>query len=622
MKPSLMALLVLALTAAQAQVIDDFSAGWKPFATTPGKMTAEAGKLHLVDDQAEPDWYTVSKVLDVNFDQNPWFLAQVTDLSDRGTIKLIRKNPDDKQTVFEIDRPGLYAIDLRQRYKWGGSARVEVCLYAAGSESEITYEYVKFAAALTPEEQAKVAERVNSANPKLTVADFELVPTFQSCSVYYRSPELPGLGFRYRRAGGAWEAALPPVYVREDAMYRGSLVRLDEGADYEVQVTDAGGGVLQQGTFRTWSSTVPIARTVVLDETSFDGSLRITDKGSPEGWIKYTAKEGFVLRNDRQDALLDLVRAQYVVLEGLTLRGGQRDAVILDRCENVRVVNCDIAGWGRPGTQRFDLNGMYYTPGGEAINWDTAIRISRCKNTVIERCYIHDPVTTANSWYYAHPAGPQALGIDRPQSTVIRYNDFVGSDEHRWNDAIEGAGNFDSDGGFNRDADIYGEFHCFANDDAIEIDGGQINVRVFDNKYEGCLCGVSIQGCMAGPSYVFDNLLVNMGDERGHAGQTIKTSSNQSGPSAVSFILGNTTYGNSSDLSLLNHLKVVAYNNLFAAQRNIGGRTNSPQSVADYNLQARGTAGEEPHGLVGEPMLLDPQAGRFELADDSPAIGA
>jgi hypothetical protein len=264
---------------------------------------------------------------------------------------------------------------------------------------------------------------------------------------------------------------------------------------------------------------------------------------------------------------------------------------------------------------------MYYTDAGEAINWDTAIRISRSAGTVVERCYIHDPVTTANSWYYAHPAGPQALGIDRPVSTVVRYNDFIGSEEHRWNDAIEGAGNFDVDGGFNRDADIYGNFHCLANDDALEIDGGQINVRVFDNKFEGCLCGVSIQGCMAGPSYVFDNLLVNMGDERNLAGQSIKTSSHANGPSAVSFIFGNTTFGNSSDLNFVPNLRIVARNNLFAGRRAIGSRSGSPQSVGDFNLLVRGEAGEEPHGVVAEPGFVEPGRGRFDLRPDSRAIG-
>jgi hypothetical protein len=620
---SAVAVLLLAAAGVWGQVLDDFSeGGWKRFDSTPGTLTAGAGKLRLVDSPEPPDWVTASKVFAVDVDRTPVFMVRVAALTDQGTVKLIRRQPYDKREVLSIDQPGLYAVDVRKVCGWAGRIEIETCLYAIGDQSDITYEFVKYVAALTPEEQRQIAEQATRGNPKLQVAPFELVPLFNGCSYYFASPPRDGLAVEFRRVGEAvWRRAHPPVYVPEDGMCRGSVVYLDEDTAYELRVTAGSGAALAQGEFRTWASTVPIAETIVLDETSFGGSLRITRSGTPEGWVRYTAKQGFVLRNERTGPLIELSGAKYIILDGLTLRGGLKEAISIRQCQHVRIVNCDIAGWGRPGTQRFDLNGMYYTDAGEAINWDTGIVVRRSLGTVIERCYIHDPVTTANSWYYAHPAGPQAVGIDKPRSTVLRYNDFVGSDEHRWNDATEGAGNFDRDGGFNRDADIYGNFVCFANDDALEIDGGQTNVRVFGNWYEGCLCGVSIQGCMSGPSYVFDNLLVNLGDERGLAGQTIKTSSNQSGPSAVSFIFGNTTFGPSSDLRLLKHLRIVARNNLFAGKTNITGRAESPQSDCDYNLQASGEAGSEVHGLVGDPGLVEPAAGLYALREGSSGVG-
>lgn len=617
------AAVLLAVADGRGQVVDDFSAGgWVRFESTPGNLTVAAGKLRLVDSIEPPDWMTASKVFKVNFDQTPVFVVKVAEVSDRGTVKLIRRQPYDKREVIDIDGPGLYAVNVRRAYGWIGQAEVETCLYAIGDQSDITYEFVKYVAETTAEEQRQIAERTALGNRKLEVAPFELVPLFNTCSYYFVSPARTGLAVQFRRRGEAvWRKAFPPVYAAADGMYRGSVVHLDEDTPYELRISDGSGAALAQGEFRTWRSDVPIAKTIVLDETNFSGSLRIITSGTPEGWIRYTAKDGFVLRNDRTRPLLELSKVKHVILDGLTLRGGLQNVITVKRCEHVRIINCDIAGWGRIGTQRFDLNGMYYTPAGQAINWDTGILISRSLGTVVERCYIHDPLTTANSWYYAHPAGPQAVGIGKPRSTVLRYNDFVGSDEHRWNDATEGEGNFDTDGGFNRDADIYGNFVCFANDDAVELDGGQTNVRAFENWYEGCLCGVSIQGCMSGPSYVFENLLVNMGDERNLAGQTIKTSSNTSGPDAVSFIFGNTTFGDSNDLRLLKHLRIVARNNLFAGKSNIGGRAESPQSDCDYNLQAFGQAGSEAHGLVGEPGLVDPAAGLYGLRENSPAVG-
>ena len=612
--------LALRVTVSQAQLMDDFSHGdWQRSSSTPGQVVTEPGKLHLIDAPKAPDWITASKVFTVDVDETPFFVTQVTALSDRGTVKLIRKKPFDKRVALEIDRPGVYTVDLR-KFGWQGTTAIETCLYAIGAEEEITYGYVKYAARLTEQEQQHIQRAAAGGNVKLQVQPFEVVPLFHTCSYYVESPARSDLTVTYRREGGAWQEAYPPVYVPEDGMYRGSLVNLEEDTTYQLKISD-NQALLAQTTFRTWAGQVPIAKTVTLKASTFDGCLTVTESGTPQGWIKITAQPGDVLRNDHNGPLLDLSRVKYVLLEGMTLRGGLEQVIRVNRCEHIRIVNCDIAGWGRIGTQRFDLDGKFYTDSGRAINWDSAILIRRSVGTVVERCYIHDPVSTANSWYLSHPAGPQAVGMGKSPSTVLRYNDFIGSDLHRWNDAVEGEGNFHLDGGFHRDGDVYGNLMCFANDDALEIDGGQTNVRVFDNKFEGCLCGVSIQGCMSGPSYVFRNLMVKLGDERGLAGQTIKTSSHANGPSATSFLFYNTCWGPSSDLTLRDNLRIVAKNNIFAGRRAIGGRQQSPQSDCGYNLLAAGDAKDEPHSVEGDPGFVDSNNGLFGLTPHSPAAG-
>jgi len=120
---------------------------------------------------------------------------------------------------------------------------------------------------------------------------------------------------------------------------------------------------------------------------------------------------------------------------------------------------------------------------------------------------------------------------------------------------------------------------------------------------------------------VFRNLIVNLGDEKGVAGQTIKTSSFANGPGAVSFIVNNTSYGRSGDLSLLANLRIVARNNLFGGRAAISGRERSPQSDCDYNLLVNGKEGEEPHAILGAPGFVDPDSGRFGLLESSPAVG-
>ena len=81
------------------QVLDDFSQSkWKQFASTPGRMTAEAGRLCLEDAEGEPAWITASRVFTVDVDKTPFCLVEVAAVSDRGTVKLIRQQPSDKRS--------------------------------------------------------------------------------------------------------------------------------------------------------------------------------------------------------------------------------------------------------------------------------------------------------------------------------------------------------------------------------------------------------------------------------------------------------------------------------------------------------------------------------------------
>jgi hypothetical protein len=97
-------------------------------------------------------------------------------------------------------------------------------------------------------------------------------------------------------------------------------------------------------------------------------------------------------------------------------------------------------------------------------------------------------------------------------NTTIRYNDFIGGDVHRWNDVIECQGNGNPVGGLYRNAEVYGNTLALANDDGIELEGGEINTRFFGNRIENTLCGVSSGCCTRDPSYIFNNLVWRSGD--------------------------------------------------------------------------------------------------------------
>ena len=382
-----------------------------------------------------------------------------------------------------------------------------------------------------------------------------LSPTFTSCGVEWKSDSDVGAVLQYRKSSeGTWRNAPRFPYFAGAKECRGSILDLEESTLYMVRILSSSGSQKASGSFTTWSSDVPVARTVTIDPSQVTRfPINITDKGTTNGWVRYTLRPGTALTNALESALttIQLQGAECVLLDDMRIVGGGRCCVVLkgtNRC--VRIRNCDISGWGRVGVQRFDVaeGGKFYTGTNleTRINFDPAVRIDPgCSEVVVERCYVHDPRGRANSWYYSHPAGPEAVIVQSGiRSTVLRWNDFAGGDEHWFNDAVESGGNFESDGGFCRDADIYGNYMSMCNDDCIELDGGQDNVRCFDNRFENSLCGVSVQGCMKSPSYVLRNAFTGLGEEQNIVRSSVKTSTDAKQPAGVwTYVWDNLFFG-------------------------------------------------------------------------------
>jgi len=397
-----------------------------------------------------------------------------------------------------------------------------------------------------------------------------LRPTFCSCSVevdsVYKNPQI-----EYRQAGGKW--------IKGKAI-DGNILGLEEDTAYEVVVRN-GNKVVGKGNFRTWKTNVPVGRTIELDPATLKTPFLISEKGSADAWVRYIIKGGEYF-NPKANATFVVEGAEYVLLDDMVLRGAKESRVVIEiqNSRSVRVRNCDFADWGRTGFEQYNHfplkgystgSGHIYDKNGNCINRDAAINIREgSSEVVVERCYFHDATPHTNSWYYSHPAGSEAIFMYCPDhSTVIRYNDFIGSDTRRFNDCVEGDGNFDTNGGFNRDADIYGNFFIYSNDDSIELDGGMRNVRCFGNRCEANLCGVSIQGCMVSPTFVYDNLFSGMCDEYGLTGQTIKTSY-KNGPGARAYVFGNTLWGLGSGINYRKDLSLTVYDNVFCGKQKIG----------------------------------------------------
>lgn len=487
----------------------------------------------------------------------------------------------------------------------------------------------------------------------LAAGELHLVPSFETCSFYFRPPERGRAPFavEFRRAGATpWERAFEPVTDRPAAIWKGSIFQLPEDSSFEARVVDAGGvEMIAPVSFRTWSARPPIARTIDLS-TVADASrgLVISERGSPSGWIRYTAPKGWRLERagvpgDSEPAAITFRNARYVILENVTVVGGARHGVLVETSEDVRILNCDISGWGRVGVQQFTntgTRGKYVDVSGATINYDAGVAIDRSARTVVERCYIHDPRGRANSWMFSHPAGPTAVHANSTRGgSVLRWNDFVGSDEHRWNDVIEASSNSAPDGGFFRDSDIAGNYLAFGNDDGVELEGGGMNVRFYRNRVEGTTCGVSTGASILGPQFVYGNLIAHPGDESGLALMFFKNS-HGSPQTGKRHFFNNTlfgsrasaygSYGNASAAGAdrLGYMR----NNIFVASGARlpgawGQRENFDHdlfwherdpAIARTYLAAWQAVGQEAHGGVADPRFVAPAEGDFRLRADSP----
>ncbi len=482
--------------------------------------------------------------------------------------------------------------------------------------------------------------------PSLT--GIEVVPTFQSAGISVGVAGDPSPEFKVRvswrkKGEGAWNRGADLVPVLHEEACRGSLVGLDPGVAYEVRtdLEDArfGSGLLQasqEQTFSTWSETVPVGRVIELPAGEVTEPLAISEQGSETGWIVYRGNPGRptilnVRGGSNQAVLID--GAAFVLLENVTIRGGDKYGVVVQNSHDIRIRRCEISGWGEKGTPDEKLkDGLYVDSAGKLINWQAGVRINpNTSRVVVEENFIHSPRGTANSWRYGHPAGPEGVVINSTEGNhVVRNNDIIGSESHWWNDAIESMYNERRNGGPHRDTDISGNVLAFSNDDGTELDGGQINVRFFDNWIQWALCGVSCAPNLAGPSYVFRNLIV-LGDERNKANFGFKLGGAKFKNQGLSHLTNNTVVSENAGLSTGHYgpgpSPVFSRNNVFAAPMiNL-----TPPFGKYYDLDndlfpegglLGGNDSVEVHAVLAEPRFMDASRGDFRLQEGTPGTSA
>ena len=446
------------------------------------------------------------------------------------SVKAYRNGREQRRTTSPLNRRGRSRLTVRFTVQEGETIHALLRTHCGDDFLGSVAHFSQFA--VQPAAELSTAQ----------LPPFAVEPGHTVCSLYLNGVQsLDASQFsstvEFREDGGAWQPALPLNLLHGERQAASSLIKLTPNTRYQVRVSAQDHGVMRshEATFTTLGVPERVVRTVILSQQDMTPNGIIIRDASTDGYVRYTTEPGAILTAPPTARYaIQLDGASHVILDRIAIRGGRRFAIAVLASDHIVIRNCDIAAFGVPGTQDFLRDGLYFH-NGKSLNNDAGIGLTSSSHLLVENNYIHDPQGTANSWLHSHPAGPNAIFAGDARQATVRFNDCIGGPGHRWNDAIEGEANGSRNGSFAQDAEIYGNYLAFGNDDGIELDGGQQNCRFFRNKSEGLLCGVSTAPCLIGPSYLFENLICDLGDQYGLRNVAFKNNYSDSGKGPILF---------------------------------------------------------------------------------------
>ena len=504
--------------------------------------------------------------------------------------------------------------------------------------------------------QIVLAEEPGKAGTDLAPATTSKVPatsvsTFHCLSVYW-SPENGQAGkqvlVKFRQAAQkTWHDALPmrynPVKSPEcKGDYRGSIVNLKPGTAYEIALTLEGTDIRTSLKAATWNEKFPVASTVKVKSGA--ATLAVNKSGTPEGYILYDGT-GCVIDCANKSDLGISVDASYVILRGFTIRNVKQHGIRIMNGHHIVIEDCDVSKWGSEEERGFgfEMQACVYSNQKDV------------HSIVIQRNKFHNPSWNSNSWAQdhfraresKHPDGPQTIVFwECAGNHVIRYNECWSDKDHYYNDVMGGAFNASYRGFPGADSDIYCNYIANCWDDGIESEGGNQNVRIWNNYIENTMMTMGNAATSIGPFYVWRNVAGRSYSPPGSRwnlthGDFLKMgyANSEDWMTGQMYIFNNTLLqpkgeganGLGGESRVIKHC--VSRNNILHVRpgdtNSISTDKRSVDNDFDYDLlsAAKYPGDQEKHGIKGTPRYVpgagfsfETKTGNFQLATDSPGL--
>jgi hypothetical protein len=414
-----------------------------------------------------------------------------------------------------------------------------------------------------------------------------VTPTFECVGI-----ELPFTGdddrdahcdIHFRKSGTtSWRNGLRLYtdYHTDRIGFRGSIVHLEPGTEYDIRLTynDPDGGSGQaEITASTWSESFIQGNLV---QVNSQNSTLVVQSGSPGAYRVYDgALNNAIVDVDNAEYCVNIENKSYIILRNIIFRESDRHAVRIKDSHHIIIEDCEILNWGRPGT---------YCAGQPGAVQDAAVQIESGEQIIVQHNHIHDPRGNTCDWRTAHPKGPRGIYFRRPvRHSVFRYNRIAGNPDHYYQDIITGGSQ-----GPDSDVDIYGNEISNTWDDGIEIEGNNINIRVWNNVVYNSFKGVASDNnddTYYGPVYIWRNIFTDMflSPDNVQSGDAFKLE-NEVGRGGI-YLFNNTILGNTNHSlprrAITNGpiFNLTAYNNIFDVE-DIAYKDNvQTGSYLDYN---------------------------------------
>jgi VCBS repeat-containing protein len=501
-----------------------------------------------------------------------------------------------------------------------------------------------------------------------TPGSLTLVPTIECIGVIVEytgdNNQNNSAVLEYRELASDWKSA-PQMYAdRGRGEYRGSIFWLTANTDYEVKVTfiDSADGVsgtnpvqattktrndsppsngdtyyvatngsdsnpgtdaLPFKTIQKAANTVAAGDTVYIRTGTYNEFVDIESSGTENNYItfmNYNSESVTLTGGGTQDSVIYIETQNYIRIKGLTIRSTTWGSIVISGCNDIIVEDCTF------------IHDTAESESGAIMLYDDT-----------EKCLIQ-----RNNFHITAPYQ------ENNQHAVYRWR--AGGGHVFRHNTIDTANNALQDGwgggpedvtGYSQDSDLYGNTIIGANDDGLQPEGGNVNVRVWNNRIENGLMGIGSCPTLLGPIYIFRNVIIN------------KNFYSESGGGGM-YKLGDSSYGriysyhntyyttqdshNGYTVTNGGFGNMVSRNNIIHAGRYViefGHTFDIEDHDFDYDnlyttdpdrfvkwgdwkplsLDAfQSGSGQEPNGMSANSQFANPDSGDFTLQETSPCI--